>query len=325
VTEIALPTVYVDETHNTGENLRDVDQPIFVLAGLYLDDELAEDIVNQVNGSRQKYAGEPKYKVLSGRPAGRAILMSALRRLPEGSARVSIVNKRYMTIVKIVDLGVEPLMFDVGYNMYADGSAEFLANSLYRIGPIIGDSDKFEQVLDAFVGLVRGGVGIDTYVTTVDNYLATVEGEARGPIEFALKTSQRGLAKMAIERRSKFHGDTLDPAIPALVSLCGSFVESLGRIRLAHDHSKVVGRNLKLLLEINEFFYLVDPDQRGLPFAEDWINSIDFVDSKSVAQLQIADWIAGAARDVGMSRTCPPRKAVRNRNGIRYLIGGVMV
>jgi uncharacterized protein DUF3800 len=310
VTGTALPIVYADETYNTGENLLDPDQPVFVVAGLHLDDELADDIVNDVKKTRQKHAGEPKYSILSKRPAGRAILMSALRRLPEGSARVVVAHKRYMIIAKIVDLGVEPLMFDLGYNMYADGSAKSLANLLHAICPVVGDSERYNDVLDSFVKLARGTADAGIYSTAVDNYLATIQIERFDPIEFALKTPRFKLEQMVSERHRGLHTDTLDPAIPAVVSLCESFVESLGSIRLVHDHSAVIGRNTELLLKVNELTHLVDPDRKIIPVYENWVREIDLDDSKSVTQLQIVDWVAGATRDVVMSRIHPASSRV---------------
>lgn len=124
--DAALPVVYADETHNTGENLRDADQPVFAVAGVHLDDELANDIVDSVTESMQKGAGEPKYTLLSRRSSGRAILMSAFEALPENSVKVFVADKKFMTIAKIIDLGIEPLMFADGYNMHADESARAL-------------------------------------------------------------------------------------------------------------------------------------------------------------------------------------------------------
>ena len=48
VSDVGLPVVYADETHNTGENLLDDDQPVYVVGGLHLADDLAGDIVDQV-------------------------------------------------------------------------------------------------------------------------------------------------------------------------------------------------------------------------------------------------------------------------------------
>jgi hypothetical protein len=40
------------------------------------------------------------------------------------------------------------------------------------------------------------------------------------------------------------------------------------------------------------------------------VKEIGFGNSHEIAQLKIADWVAGAARDAGMSKLSPPRKMV---------------
>jgi hypothetical protein len=89
--------------------------------------------------------------------------------------------------------------------MYADGSAKSLANLLHAVGPVVGDSNKYDQVLNSFVDLARGTVDVAIYVTAVDDYLATVSGESLKTIEFALKTSRNRLAEIVIERHSGLH------------------------------------------------------------------------------------------------------------------------
>jgi hypothetical protein len=51
VNDAALPVVYADQSNNTGENLRDEDQPVFTVAGVHLDDDRANDIVKAVTGA----------------------------------------------------------------------------------------------------------------------------------------------------------------------------------------------------------------------------------------------------------------------------------
>lgn len=39
--------------------------------------------------------------------------------------------------------------------MYADGSAKALANALHMVGPVLGDADAYERLLQAFVDTMR--------------------------------------------------------------------------------------------------------------------------------------------------------------------------
>lgn len=77
--------------------------------------------------------------------------------------------------------------------------------------------------------------------------------------------------------------------------MCGGFQPVLGSFKLIHDHSKVIERSRKTLLMIDRMPDLADPTklQRGIGVKE-----VVFGDSKTHAQLQIADWVAGFTKDV---------------------------
>ncbi|MGH3696707.1 MAG: DUF3800 domain-containing protein [Pseudonocardiaceae bacterium] len=303
--DAAPPVVYADETHNTGEHLRDADQPVFAVAGVHLDDGLANDIVDSVKESMQKGAGEPKYTRLSRRSRGRAILLSAFEALPENSAKVFIADKKFMTISKIIDLGIEPLMFAAGYNMHADESARTLAHMVSIIGPVVGNSRKFDKVLDTFVAFVlQRSIDPDDYLSATEEYLATVEGD-RSALRMAFLPSRNWFIELVAKRNNGLHMDTLDPAVPTVVAVCRAFAKILGPIRLVHDQSDVIARNKNLLL--STFPDPADPSRRTDPIG---VKEIDFGNSHEIAQLKIADWVAGAARDAGMSKLNPPRKMV---------------
>jgi hypothetical protein len=171
--------VYVDESGNTGEHLLDKDQPFFSVAGVWLDRDLAGEIVKTVKSRVSQDMGEPKFSTLMKTARGRAALMEAFRAIPHDKATYYPANKRYMTTAKLVDLVVEEWAHRQGMNMLADGSAHMLANMIYFCGPIVGDPDKFEEVLHSFVKLVRrvGDVQVEDFYSSVDDYIRTLEDD----------------------------------------------------------------------------------------------------------------------------------------------------
>jgi hypothetical protein len=308
MSDTGLPVVYADETHNTGENLVDDDQPVFAVGGAYLPDDLARDLVEQVKSSRPPGAGEPKYQALSRRPAGKATLLSALSQLPDGAAKVVIANKRYMTVSKIVDLMAEPMMYENGYNMLADGSAKSLAHIVFFFGSREHNEHAFDAVLRSFIDVMRTGLaGVEKYATVVEDYLATLPLGQRDTFQFALLPSKSMLVRLIAERENGSHLDTLDPAVPAVAMLCDAFHTQLGPFNLVHDESKVIERSTPLLLNMDKLPDPRDPANKNLALPA---RTIQLAASKDIPQLQIVDWIAGAARDLGMSYLNPPRKIV---------------
>lgn len=302
-----LPTVYADETHNTGENLNDSDQPVFVVAGVHLDDAFATELVEKVQSTLQRGAGEPKYSRLSRRPKSRSTLIEIFSELPDNNVKVFVANKKFMTVSKIVDLGIESLAYSEGYNMHADESARALAHLVSLTAHTVGDGSKFDTVLSLFVLAI---LKQDTstayqYQAAAEEYLGTVSSEAVHLLETALLPADGWLAALVKARQTGEHPDTLDPAIPALVALCWEFSDLLGPIHLIHDDSSVISRNRDTLLKVGELPDPADPTRRMKPIG---VAEISFASSHSVPQLIVADWIAGAARDSAMSKLDPPRK-----------------
>ncbi|WP_329174398.1 DUF3800 domain-containing protein [Streptomyces sp. NBC_01477] len=124
------PVVYVDESANSGQNLLDLHQPVFTVAGVHLPDDLAASIVDEVRGQLPRDLREPKYASLAGSNRGRHSLMNAFSHLSKGSVRTYLVHKRFMVMTKMVDV-----------ILYEGKETLALANMLHLAGPVMGDAD----------------------------------------------------------------------------------------------------------------------------------------------------------------------------------------
>src|SRR4051794_20762840 len=111
-----LPTVYIDESGNTGEHLTDSAQPVFVLAGVHLSDDDGARLASGVASG----AGEAHYTTLRKRRRGQdkvlALLADPTLREKE-TVRVSALLKPFMVIPKLVDLLIEPAMHEQGADL----------------------------------------------------------------------------------------------------------------------------------------------------------------------------------------------------------------
>ncbi|TKK82818.1 DUF3800 domain-containing protein [Kribbella jiaozuonensis] len=242
MSEEQLPVVFADESNNTGENLTDANQPVFAVAGVHLDDGAAQDLVDHVLAALKVGAGEPKYSKVRRSPKGKDALLDVLSSLPAESVQTHVTGKRFMAVAKIIDLGTEPLMYESGYNMLADGSARHLAHLVAATGPVLGDAAAFGKLVDTFVAVVREVPGVKAmdYVKAAKAYLATIKGE-KHPFELALLPEPSWLHQVMRDRALGELGKTLDPAIPGVVEMCRGFEPVLGHFKLIHDRSKVIG------------------------------------------------------------------------------------
>jgi hypothetical protein len=92
--------------------------------------------------------------------------------------------------------------------------------------------------------------------------------------------------------------DVLDPAIPCLIELCRDVGAAIGPFHLVHDSSKTIARHLPTLMSLDQL-PSVTP---GLPAEALPVSDIAFADSRTTPQLLIADWVAGATRQVAQAR-----------------------
>ncbi|MFH9478059.1 DUF3800 domain-containing protein [Streptomyces anulatus] len=295
---MTLPIVYMDESHNTGENLLDPQQPVFTLAGVHLGDDIAQGLLDRVAAQLPSGHGELKYSTLSGSHRGRLALLDAFSGLPAGSVRVYIAHKKFMATTKMVDTLIVELFYDNGYNMYTDGSALGLANLMHMVGPVVGDSQSYERVLRLFVDAVRTKkrATVEEFIDSVARYKDTVTHEEfLDVVQLLVLARSQADDFISLVEAGRIR-DGLDPAIPCLRSLCDDMAENLGDFILVHDHSRAVKNNVEHLLSLGSLPDPVRPDRQmhRLPVKE-----IKFADSKSAPQLQVADWAAGATRQWG--------------------------
>ncbi|NJQ04011.1 DUF3800 domain-containing protein [Streptomyces lonarensis] len=288
----APPVVYVDESANSGQNLLDPHQPVFTLAGVHLTDDLAASIVDEVRGQLPRNLREPKYRSLARSSGGRKALMNAFSRLPEGSVRTYMVHKRFMVITKMVDIIVEPMAHQDGYNLYEGKQTLALADMLHLAGPAVGDADAYDRMLHAFVNWVRQKATTAELYAAIAVLKASMKDQQFAEwlelLEYCRPVADETTAEIA----SQGHQDELDPAIPSLYCLATTFGQTLGRFRLVHDASKVVDRNTTLLHTAHFFPNPARPGESIAPV----MGTIEFADSKDHPQLQVADWAAGATR-----------------------------
>jgi hypothetical protein len=294
VSLLILPRVYVDESSSTGENLLDLSQPVFVIASISVQDDVAAALVDNVTSQLPKGHGEPKYTALAKTGHGRAALLECFKQIPSDSARFYVAHKRFMVESKMVDLLIEPRAHEDGYNMYEDGAAIALANLMNIAGPVLGDKQAYDTMLSTFVKAVRGNsqATVDDLFAAIDDYCQTATPEWRETIDLFMY--MRDEAEDLIEGIASGRlSDELDPAIPCLAALVWDVGQRIGQFKLIHDTSKVVAKHALKLLNADK---LIDPTRPGRFLSPLPAVAIEFSDSKGVAQLQLADWVAGAGR-----------------------------
>jgi hypothetical protein len=299
--EVSLPTIYFDESGNVGENLLDPEQAVFTLASLLLDDNAAAKVITTVRDElRSGGPNELKYSALRKTARGRAAMEAGLLTVDSTAAKVYVTHKRWMLVIKFVDLLIKERTDHHGYDIHASGEAPKIANLLYIRGPQYGEPGAFEVMLDAFARFAKtpDGVGVPAFVSAVERYVVTLTREGRDVLGWLLIDLDHAARIYARARKLGHHEDTLDPAIPCVDYLCRCWSDQLGRFNVIHDESKVTDRSIPLFRAADQWPDPLHPWKRLPTFP---VDQFTFGDSKTVGQLQIVDWIAGAVCALGKS------------------------
>ena len=147
-------TIFCDEAGNSGENLLDADQPVYVLAS---NDFTTEEAVALLRHVQPPQSGEPKFKTLKKTNKGVDRLLAFLvdPLLVRDRIAVNVFHKRFMVVTKIVDLIFETLIHKAGGDLYVDGANIALSNMLHACMPAFCGDAATGAFLQAFVSLMR--------------------------------------------------------------------------------------------------------------------------------------------------------------------------
>lgn len=151
---MTISTIFFDESHNTGANLLDANQPVFTLASVdYNPDECSELLL--LVSSHQ--ASEAKFSSLQSSEAGRRKILDFVSSSIHSEKRVKtmIVHKRFNVVTQFVDIIEETLIRRDGVDIYKNGGNIVLANLHWHLTPHFCGEQQFNDFLACFVEMVR--------------------------------------------------------------------------------------------------------------------------------------------------------------------------
>lgn len=286
------PVVAFDESGNSGAHLLDAEQPAFVLASVRLSDaEAAEVLPARTN--------EYKFATMKRSRAGQRGILSALSSslLTSDSFLVSGTHKRYLALTKMVDLLIEPLAHRDGIDLYSQGANIAMSNMLYFFLPPFLGVKVFDELLSRFVTMVRwpDSKSIDRFYRLLETGVRKHRKKESVMSELGLLLATRPVAQ---DQAKWWDSTALDPAIPAFVEHASIWTGRIqGSFSIMHDVSKPLAEEqliLEAMMSATEPRGEIGYDRRKMHFPIA-ARGIDFCDSRTSLQLQVADLIASAA------------------------------
>lgn len=288
------PMVAFDEAGYTGQNLLDDSQPVFVLASVNFGDEEARELIRMLTLETREEFHFIKFRKSS---AGRKRILKCLdsELVSCERVRLSVFHKKYMIVTKIVDLLIENLCHETGFDLYKKGANIALANLYYICIPLFCGKKNFQVLLERFVNMIRSknlSAVKDFYAHVGNLSVACKHKPFEKDIDLIMMTQV-----VVLDLLARCDGSELDPAIPAFVNDCAAWGQELGgEFDVLHDQSKPIEHweeILSFLMAKDEPDVTIGYDRRKVRLPLKAVG-IKFCDSKLVPQIQIADLLASA-------------------------------
>lgn len=289
-----IATIFFDESGNTGHNIVDKDQLIFTLASCKYTEKEAETLLELTNSNSPS---EVHFKNLKRRKSGQDGIIRLLRHklINRERIKVELIYKNFMVTTKIVDILIEHMMHLNGQDLYINGANIALSNMLFYCLPAFCGDEDVQTMYELFVEMVK-----EQSEDSITNFYQAIETlktnstseDFKGDLSLILHTKH--IVHDALNGIDK---SSLDPSIPSLFALCVGWgdVHTKG-FHIVHDDSLNIEKQ-KLL-----FSNFMDWSQDAVTLGYDRRKfklplkgkSLNFENSKSHPQLQVADIIASS-------------------------------
>lgn len=285
-----MTTIYFDESGNTGRQLADLDQPIFVLGSC---DFTPEECAELLRPLRSAQAAEVHFKALRKRPRGQDRIIELLRSdlVTIDRFKAHVTHKRFMLLTKILDELVEYMLYyrhDV--NFYENGLNLALSNMLFHTLPLAVGQDLYDQFLGRYYDMCtqKTDEAFDAFYHHLSTMVsATDQTGFRLDDELALLHSTQSVAREALEDVPKH---SFNPAIPAFFMLCvywgrkhtrfealcddseplenqADFFRSIAEMRAMGEQQEVIGHGnaqIELPLRLDNMAFIASHESDGI-------------------------------------------------------------
>ena len=287
------PLVAFDEAGNTGSDLLNPSQPVFVLASVCFSDAQAESLLKLARGQ----GPEPHFANLIRRKSGRERVLEIINSplvSPE-TVKITACHKKFQALAQIVDLLIEPMLQEMDIDLYDQGGNIAMSNMLYYVLPTCCGLNTVDDWLHYFVRMMRARtpINIEYFYRQTDKVLRASKFPGVSDILSIVRQSRIIVQEILAATDEVF----LDPAVPCFVQHCDQWGKQLGCLfDLVHDASKPLAREreaLEHLMARDEPEATVGYDRRKVTYPLK-ATGLQLRNSSQCSQIQIADVFAGA-------------------------------
>ncbi len=218
-----------------------------------------------------------------------------------GNAHVHLTDKAFHLVSKMTDLLGDEATVATSSRPAREGRVRATAVTLYREGPATFGRESWEQLLGSFNDLMRAKNLVDARVSAkalslrIDDLRRAHPRSEAGDILGHLREDRPHADSALVHLLDKSRGGTvLDPLVPAVAGAVAYWGQRGQLISIVHDEQRALTaeriRQLAVMCSRKATNSHISGAGR--------LAGIRFVDSRSDPRVQVADFLAGAARKI---------------------------
>lgn len=287
------PIIAFDESGNTGSDLLDLDQPVFILSSVRLTNSQAIELKNLIKSPAKelKFSRLKKY----GNYHSRILELLNHEFISADTVNIGVFHKAYCICAYTADRLVEPVLYKTGLDFYKGGENIAYTNLLFLCTPAICDKELFKKYQVAFLTMFqkRDKKSIGDFYFIVNSLIDSSKNERFKDALFPILQSHQ----IIYDILDDWDNNNFDTTLSSFINI----IDFWGRKTTEHfdafvDNSKAL-QHFKHYVDRIKSINIdteIGADRRTLKLPLK-LNDIIFTDSKENVVVQIADLIAGAA------------------------------
>ncbi len=292
---MTTPIIFFDESHNTGTDLLNPNQPIFTLASVDFNQDECRDLLSVFPTTQ---ASEIKFKSVIKSKRRELLKFFNSPILSEKRVKTIVVHKRFNVVTQFIDIIEETLMRRNGIDIYKNSDNIMLANFHWTLTPHYCGEERFNNFLSCFVSMIREQTAESkaNFFNAVRNLHDNCTDENHKSMLSPYIYAERCIDEILNGVDKKLH---IDPAIHSLFRHLIEWQKQLNESYIViHDKAKPIAASLSLFERMTSSSIpsaVIGYGQRKFEFPLK-VKELREGDSKEHLALQVADLIAGATR-----------------------------
>ena len=286
-----------DESGFSGSNLLDPETEVFAHASVELTVELARECVATVQAESRYSATEYKSNQLL-RKQQRPLLewlLGATGPL-DGKAQVHLTDKPFFLVNRLVELFLGDFSYASMTSLDQDSESKGLALTLHRHAAATFGSDRWRALLQTFIVMLRTkrqrelDTSADAFFHSLDRLQSTDAPAEITEIVQLLRQARPRVTSLPTRIQDYWAVfPPLEPLIPAVIEAALHWGDASRSVVIVHDEQSALTANR--VAQINNLL-------TTRTAAVDRPLTVRRVDSRTDPRIQVADFLAGAARRI---------------------------